>query len=833
MPRAALLALLFVAPALAEEPPLPAGSVARVGSTRLRHAAEVCALAYSADGKLLATAAADNIVLVHDAAKGEVRRRFTILPLVRPVQNSGPGAPPGPGGLGTDQVIGPGAEPAILRFSADGRELLVGGRGDVRAFRIDTGKPSHIHMLGTGEQCLAISSGLAIASVDNSFAVREYDRTSGHLRREQEIAGTLPVRAEFTPHGLLTSGRFVVRLFDPANGSKRGEWSWRDAGELIAATLAPDGKTIAVIVGPADDGWSSNSTAPKAGNLVLWDTREPTKRRTVPNVTAAECVAYAADGKSLAVACREGLLLIDPKSGKVLRTMAGAPRMTRLSFAPDGKTLAAASGMAVSQWNTTTGERYFASAEPASDVVRVRFLDSRRLLVFAGEIVEYDWRAGTISKRYPALPHFYPLADEVSPDRTTVVVCDEQAVRAIDSATSQVKWDAQTGRVERCGFSADSKRLAILGHGGFTVHDTQMSPTKMGDKREWQVDLTRAVSNLALSGDGTMVAGQIATRSDDDEPESKVISLWRARDGKNIIDLAPKVHSWGAPQFSPDGRRLATLAFVNEQMGDADGNTQWFLFVWDTDSGRLLRQVRGLRGASSGLALAPNGHSAAYGASDGSVRVLELSTDVERVHFAGHQREVRSIAFSPCGRFLASTSVDSQVFVWDLYAAPPGPSLAPARLWADLADERIAFLAMRRLAATPDTAVDLFRTHLRSIAPVAKERIQVLLTDLDSKRYAARQAALSELQRIVDQAEIPMRRHLGSPGTSIEARRQIQRLLDHMDEPTADFVVRLRALEVLEQINTPAARALVAEWAAGAPAARFTQEAKATLARMK
>jgi len=111
------------------------------------------------------TAAADNIVLVHDAAKGEVRRRFTILPLVRPVQNSGPGAPPGPGGLGTDQVIGPGAEPAILRFSADGRELLVGGRGDVRAFRIDTGKPSHIHMLGTGEQCLAISSGLAIRAI--------------------------------------------------------------------------------------------------------------------------------------------------------------------------------------------------------------------------------------------------------------------------------------------------------------------------------------------------------------------------------------------------------------------------------------------------------------------------------------------------------------------------------------------------------------------------------------------------------------------------------------------------------------------------------------------
>lgn len=43
----------------------------------------------------------------------------------------------------------------------------------------------------------------------------------------------------------------------------------------------------------------------------------------------------------------------------------------------------------------------------------------------------------------------------------------------------------------------------------------------------------------------------------------------------------------------------------------------------------------------------------------------------------------------------------------------------------------------------------------------------------------------------------------------------------------------LRAVEVLEQIDTPEARRLLAELAQGAAAARLTQEAKAALERLE
>src|SRR5262249_53662971 len=56
--------------------PLPAGSFARLGTVRLRHSAPVGALAFSADGKWLASASHDRTVRVWDAATGEERHCF-------------------------------------------------------------------------------------------------------------------------------------------------------------------------------------------------------------------------------------------------------------------------------------------------------------------------------------------------------------------------------------------------------------------------------------------------------------------------------------------------------------------------------------------------------------------------------------------------------------------------------------------------------------------------------------------------------------------------------------------------------------------------------------
>jgi hypothetical protein len=370
-----------------------------------------------------------------------------------------------------------------------------------------------------------------------------------------------------------------------------------------------------------------------------------------------------------------------------------------------------------------------------------------------------------------------------------------------------------------------------LGLGGVTILDADVGPGTTSDRKVWGIELGAAVSDLTISPDGTLVGGTVTTQSDD-ELDCQVLSLWRTRDGKKLYDLQPKLHFRERPSFSLDGRRLASLAFVNRRIDRDQEKTIWSMYVWDPGSGRLLREVRDLRGDPSHLAMSADGRSAAYARSDGSICVVELATGRERVRFAGDQRDICAVAFSSCGRYLATASAEAPILIWDLYPPPAGSS-PRAELWANLANDDAAFLAMRRLVTTPNEAVTLFREHIGPVRLVTEERVRGLMSNLDSKRYAVRNSANVELQRVVDQAEAQLTKHSAAPGTSAEARRQIQRLLEHIDEPTGDFVVRLRALEVLEQINTPAARALVAEWATGAPAARFTQEAKATLARMK
>src|SRR5262245_45134508 len=56
--------------------PLPAGALARLGTTRLRHGADVTFVTFGPDGKTLITAGLDDTVRVWDLAERKEVRRF-------------------------------------------------------------------------------------------------------------------------------------------------------------------------------------------------------------------------------------------------------------------------------------------------------------------------------------------------------------------------------------------------------------------------------------------------------------------------------------------------------------------------------------------------------------------------------------------------------------------------------------------------------------------------------------------------------------------------------------------------------------------------------------
>src|SRR5262249_11604410 len=107
-----------------------------------------------------------------------------------------------------------------------------------------------------------------------------------------------------------------------------------------------------------------------------------------------------------------------------------------------------------------------------------------------------------------------------------------------------------------------------------------------------------------------------------------------------------------------------------------------------------------------------------------------------------------------------------------------------------------------------------------------------LIADLDSDRFAVRQKATEELERLEELAAPALRQALeGKP--SLEAGRRIRALLERVRTiPPRESLRGLRAIETLECIGTPDAQQVLKSLAQGTPEARLTQEAKAALQRL-
>jgi len=102
-----------------------------------------------------------------------------------------------------------------------------------------------------------------------------------------------------------------------------------------------------------------------------------------------------------------------------------------------------------------------------------------------------------------------------------------------------------------------------------------------------------------------------------------------------------------------------------------------------------------------------------------------------------------------------------------------------------------------------------------------------------NERFAARQQAAADLRTLGRLAEPALRRVLKNR-PSIEVQHRIEDLLHTLDGPVRapEQLRALRALEVLEQTGTAAARQLVQTLAQGEPEGWLTQEAQATLKRL-
>jgi hypothetical protein len=115
-----------------------------------------------------------------------------------------------------------------------------------------------------------------------------------------------------------------------------------------------------------------------------------------------------------------------------------------------------------------------------------------------------------------------------------------------------------------------------------------------------------------------------------------------------------------------------------------------------------------------------------------------------------------------------------------------------------------------------------------------ESEVRELLSRLVSPRYADREAARRRLAELGEPL-VPRLRAEAKRSEDNDARESLRRLVDRPDRrvppPQGKELHRLRALEILERIGTPAARTVVERVSKGAPGFAVTNEAGAILRR--
>jgi WD40 repeat protein/serine/threonine protein kinase len=600
-----------------------------------------------------------------------------------------------------------------VAFSPDGRQIASGCLdGMVRLWDVQTGKTRRTLLGKTGltalVRCLTWSlDGRYLAAAHQNGDVSVWDTAIGNLLAHFQGHQKTAWQVVFSPDGRTlasASSDGTVRLWNLAvcqeTPGDRLIRSLKHPADVKAVAFSPDGRLLwaacndgtvkcwEVTAGREassfrgrlrnpDRAWFSPDTRRLAwtcadGVIKVWDIatgREEFAKQ--PNTHNTRSVAFSPDGSRVALAGFDGTLrLLDGSTGRELLTIYAHPSLVAyVAFSPDGHRLASASYDHTARiWDARP-----LTSDPLAPhcvalkghkelVCGVAFSPDGRWLASAswdGTAKVWEVSGGAITPRFTLRGHSAKvIAVAFSSDKRTlasagwdktVKLWDLQA-REGDSLTERLSI-ACPQRVASIGFSPNGRLLAVGQFRGIDVYDVAT-----GAKAHPFKETPAPVPGLAFSPDSRRLYSAGAS--------DPCLKVWDVAGGTPILpEIRHHTSANATVAVSPDGRRLASAGY------DPRTSAQT-VKIWDAETGKEWRTLRGHRGYVWTVAFSPDGRYLASGSWDSTVKVWDLKApeSAEPVTLRGHAGFIRGLAFSPDGQRLASASGyarHGEVKVWD------------------------------------------------------------------------------------------------------------------------------------------------------------------------
>jgi WD40 repeat protein len=808
---------------------LPAGAIARFGTVRLRSLCDL--LLFSKDGKTLLGVDGGCFLRTWDAASGKL---LTTRRLDR--------------------------RPARSKWSLqtacslDGRTLVVAEDGKLEMWELPSGKRvevalPHIRkrmrglalsddrrllLLGELAEVKSLPAGGGFGGFVERWNLLLWDTKTGKERFRLEDQFPLALSpdgkrlASFSETGKIgVKGRIGLR--DTTTGKLLWQGPKFNAEEVA---FTPDSRSLIVAPGGGQSAWH------------VWDaaTGKPSKQLRPPTVGYAWTFAVAPDGGSVVIPTDTDFILWDLKAGRARHAWPGANQAGRAVFAPDGRSVVTW-GTVLRRWDVATGKPLYPDVAGLGHTAPVRRLfftpDGKRLVSVGEDDTLRVWnRASAKPVTSFTLAGTTPLAWTMTPDGSVLVGLDEHL--------RVYRWPLKGGRpppsyllrgsaeLDRRAQSLDARvlpdgKLAVafwpqLAEYRLRRYSFSFWDLETGGLRHWGGDPGREYrgDRAALSPGGRRVAvsGEVFdTRTGACRPRLKT-------PGRGEV---------GGPHvFAPDGRLLAGVASRTEAG------------VWEAATSRLLAAIPGGE-TYRGAAFSPHGRRFAF--TDGArVVVWDLGRGkavLERPAPADWPRSRPwihgGIAFSPDGRAVATGHTDGTILLWAVRPVVPPAGRwtedTAAGLWKDLghADPGRAYAAVWWLREFPVEVVRYLADRFRPVETASDAEFRALIRRLDSKRFQEREAASRRLEALGRAAEGILRQALQDKPTA-EQKRRIQALLSRLTPsalPQEDALRAVRAVAVVETIDSKAARRLLEEWAKRSRQTELADEAARALARLK